>query len=199
MGKLYFPAYRRPKTTLKTPHLRITLYPKAARSSLFWHYFCNFYIYSFTEFENSINLTKSLASFGLCSKHVSYSPMDLRMPKRQCNLQIAWAVSSHAFFPTSTSGSQWHYVPLWLAIVRKKKNTSACHKSQLLYSLRACLKPETHWKQLMGVTAQLQGGLCTSRSKQLAECMISRHQWLSTQPWYLLRGKGKDAQISRQP
>lgn len=141
MGKLYFPAYRRPKTTLKTPHLRITLYPKAARSSLFWHYFCNFYIYSFTEFENSINLTKSLASFGLCSKHVSYSPMDLRMPKRQCNLQIAWAVSSHAFFPTSTSGSQWHYVPLWLARVRKKKKHISL--PQVTTSLFSQSLPET--------------------------------------------------------
>lgn len=78
-------------------------------------------------------------------------------PKGSATLRLHGAVSSRAFFPTSTSGSHRRYVPLWLATVRKK-NPSACHKPQLLNSPRACLKPETHWKQLMGVTAWLQAG-----------------------------------------
>lgn len=155
--QLYSPAYRGPKTAFKPPCLWITLYPKAARSSLVGYCFCNFYNCSFREFENSKNLTKSLASFELCSKHVSHSLMDGRMPKRQCNPQIARGCIFSCFL------SHIHFrlpqaLRTTMASNSQKKNPSACHKPQLLNSPRACLKPETHWKQLMGVTAWLQAG-----------------------------------------
>lgn len=61
-------------------------------------------------------------------------------PKGSATLRLHGAVSSRAFFPTSTSGSHRRYVPLWLATVRKKTH-------QLVTSHNFSILPEPAWNQ----------------------------------------------------